>query len=135
MKDINIATIEAILYNLYKDKQAPIHKSDVDSCESLPSYNTCVRRGLSLSELNRKFAESDYLDNPAKCLHCSVIFSYKDRGKKFCNNSCSCRYYNANKSLNGKSGKYDTTCLFCNETIEKAYKERKYCSHSCHRNH
>lgn len=49
------------------------------------------------NKTRRELEEKKYLENPNRCLHCSVNLSYDKRGNKFCSKSCGASYNNMNK--------------------------------------
>jgi hypothetical protein len=49
----------------------------------------------------RTISITEYNKNPNYCQHCGAILPYKDKRKKFCNNSCAAIYNNTGK-LRGK---------------------------------
>lgn len=133
MIDIDLSTITSILWELYLVKKDSLHKSDINSCELLPSYNTCMRRGLVLNKLNAEFSERFYYLNPVKCKECEEVIPYHKRyNSEFCSRSCSAKFHNARRSEQANDGKgYSVNCLCCGELISDTYTKRKYCDQKC----
>lgn len=135
---IELDEIEFILMEIYAELGTPLRKSHVDSCAELPSYNTCVRRGLSLLDVNRRLRE--YNLKPTECLECHTLFFDKTKVKMFCTSSCSAKYNNRGRGLkrckhrSHRSAVSKTTfCLFCNSI--NLNKKSKYCSQECNIEH
>ncbi len=105
--------------NLYVQK-GKIRKGDVDSHPDLPSYNTCLRKGLSLLKLNRQLAEASYRKN---CKHCETPLVKTSWEKSFCSQSCSAKYNNKQR----KTVQFCETCK-----IELRNKASRFCSSACH---
>lgn len=132
MIDVDLDGIVAILWEIYKTKQASLHKSDVNECPSLPSYNTCLRRGLILHKLNSDFSERLYYINPKLCSWCGSQISYLKRNNTgFCCRSCSAQASNTKRAETRKSWNYSVCCISCNEKISDTYTNRKYCNRKC----
>jgi len=84
----------------------------------------------------KKLRILNYNQNPTKCQHCFVSFSYAERNKKFCNQSCSATYNNlnrGNKSSNNTkyqlSPKTKSHCMNCGDKLR--YSKGKFCSKKC----
>lgn len=157
MKDIDLGTITSILWEVFQVKQRPLTKRDLDGHPDLPSYNTCMRRGLRLNKLNTEFAQNLYYQNPKVCKCCEGVIPYEKRVNEFCGQSCSATFNNTGRIRAQKVSDFDvssarkkgykiikhgqgvksavvktTFCLNCNiEMAEGASGNRKYCSLQC----
>lgn len=76
----------------------------------------------TLYHLKQKRIEA-YLTNANHCRFCNTMLDYLDRTKKFCNQSCSARFYN-------ESRKIKISCKYCNKPINGA-NNRQFCSKKC----
>ena len=92
MKKLDLASMEKILWEVFKDKKSTLSKKDVDRCALLPSYNTCCRWGLRLHKINGPFSESLYRIDPKKCKLCSSKLPYDKRTNEFCDSSCAATF-------------------------------------------
>lgn len=72
--------------------------------------------------------KEEYEANPNKCLFCCSSLPYKSK-KKFCNNSCSAKYSNANRSQ--LKEKILSVCSVCNAEFEQPARKKETCSRSC----
>ena len=69
-----------------------------------------------------------YLLNPKHCAYCNTMLSYDDRGKKFCNRSCSASF---NNNKRGKT-EFKFECLNCGKTkLWHRATSNKYCDTKC----
>jgi hypothetical protein len=117
--------IEFILMEYFADTGEYPTKHSVDANTELPSYNTCMRRGLSLEKLNRKLREHNL--NPTTCLQCSLHFYDTTGLRKFCSQSCAAVYNNAvRKQLNYSKVKQ---CPVCYTEVTTS---STYCSIKCY---
>lgn len=137
MTKIDLERIKEILWEIYKENNRPLHKSDIDNCKDLPSYNTCLRRGIVLHKLNAEFSERKYHLTPKTCKECSSPIPYEKRhSHTFCSHSCSATYHNAARAAKANDGRgYSVTCLSCGTKISDTYTGRKYCDHVCQHNY
>ncbi|QIG65914.1 HNH endonuclease [Ochrobactrum phage vB_OspM_OC] len=125
-----------ILYQLFKDN-GRISKTDISNHPDLPSYNTLMRRGFSLIELNQEFSERQYNDNPVLCLQCSTAITLKahEQGNKFCCKSCSATHNNLKRGKKTKETyfkiKPPRECLHCKSIVTSTNKRTVFCSTSC----
>lgn len=159
MKDISLETITSILWEIFKEKKLPLGKSDIDSCSDLPSYNTCMRRGLRLFKVNAEFVRKLYYENPKLCKCCSAVIHYEKKVNEFCGSSCAAIFNNTGRLRKIKDEDLDvsmarkkrykivdsdlttttrpkiimlTSCINCGiEMAENAGSNRKYCSLQC----
>lgn len=67
--------------------------------------------------------KEEYEANPNKCLFCCSSLPYKSK-KKFCNNSCSAKYSNANRSQ--LKEKILSVCSVCNAEFEQLARKKKH---------
>ncbi len=159
MNSLNLDEIIAILQEIYEAKQAPLNKSDIDGNELLPSYNTCMRRGIRLHKLNQQFTKDSYYNSPKICPCCSISIPYDKRENTFCGSSCAATYNCTGRVkirkdddfdlLKARARKYKfidtpigqkpnvlqiTNCVNCNIEMAETYNtDRKYCSALCHK--
>ena len=155
--DIDLDTITSILSEIFKEKKAPLTKSDIDESPLLPSYNTCMRRGLRLNKLNHELVRSIYYESPKICKCCSIPIPYEKRVNEFCGSSCAATFNCTGRIRKRKEEDFDivkarkkrykivkqavgnkplviktTNCINCNiEIAEMLGSERKYCSLQC----
>lgn len=157
MIEIDLDTIVSILREIYEQKQAPLNKSDIDSDDRLPSYNTCMRRGLRLDKLNQELVRESYYSSPKECKCCSVTISYEKKINDFCGSSCAATFNCTGRVRLRKEEDFDllkarkrrykiidtpvgekpkivkiTNCVNCDiEIAEMVDVKRKYCSVQC----
>jgi hypothetical protein len=115
-------------------------KKDIDDCKELPSYNTCIRNGVSLQELYRQWKVISYNRAPKQCLHCSIELSFEQSANLFCGHSCAAKHNNVfrgiarevehNKQTASVSSK---TCPCCGSTAVGKYST--FCSQTCHKDY
>ena len=110
--------IENYLREQFRKTGKAISKKDF-SKDGIPSYNTCLRLGISLSKLNNDFLLESYRENPKICKHCLLPMDYSKRDNIFCSHSCSA-------SFNNLKEKDFNSCEICFETCSE-----KYCSRQC----
>ena len=128
--DVDLGAITSILWEIFKLKQTPLTKSDVDDHSDLPSYNTCLRKGLKLNKINSEFAQRAYYENPKTCLCCNSIILYEKKLNNFCSRSCSAKINN--KITNSRKVKTPSHCTNCGkEFYGTAASTKKFCSHQC----
>jgi len=79
----------------------------------------------------RKKSIQKYYENPNLCLHCGKIIPVPEkvkvneiRKKKFCDNSCSAKYYNP-----GAKRKKVKHCRYCQKELN--HRRKKYCDLNC----
>lgn len=109
---------ESILRPVYKEF-GKLSKKSIDQHKDLPSYNTCLRKGLNLIDLNRKFKEEA---SNIKCKTCSKVFVPNSKGQQFCSQSCSATTTNTKR-------KRKKICEWCDSEINKG--SSRFCSLSC----
>lgn len=155
MSKITLEEIVAKLWEIFVAKGFPVTKADIDQSD-LPSYNTCMRRGLRLHKLNSEFTRKVYEDSPKFCKCCKNPIPYEKRVNEFCGHSCSAVYNNTGRVRKVKDEDLDTSqarkrrykviesadqktkfvlvtnCVNCNiEMAEFSGSTRKYCSLQC----
>lgn len=113
---------EEILWPIYKEKLT-LTKQDVTTCKELPSYNTCLRKGLSLSALNKEFSARLVV---GYCECCGVSLKKNENKVKFCSRSCSAKVSNLKR-------KKTYRCAECQKNLKA--KSSKFCSHECFQKH
>lgn len=123
---------------MFKSKGSALSKSDIDSCEDLPSYNTLNSKGLRLVELNSEFKVRLYDENPKYCKTCNTKIEYCSdiKNKIYCNSSCAASSTNKVRERVGVKPALSTTkCECCNKEFKYPTKQldRKYCSVKCQR--
>lgn len=69
--------------------------------------------------------EMSYNQSPTKCLNCSILMPYKDRGKRFCTSSCSATFNNTAR------GKLVKQCKACSAEFIPHDRRQPFCSHAC----
>lgn len=82
-----------------------------------------IRNGTNFFMRLHKEKLTQYNASPNFCKFCGTKIGYQRRGCKFCNNSCSAKFYNESRKL-VKSSK----CINCNEDI---FPSNKYCNPQC----
>lgn len=144
--------IELLVIKLFNELGRRVSKKDIDRCEYLPSYNTCMRRGLRLIDLNNQLLKAQYNANPRVCKECSKPIDYKRRINEFCSHSCSATFSNRGRVRDSKAEDFDlnlarrrrykldkdgsfvkSCCLNCGMIIAESTGKikRKYCSLQC----
>ncbi len=155
MIKITLEEIVEKLWEIYLEKQLPLNKEDIES-NGLPSYNTCMRKGLRLHKINLEFSQKFYEINPKFCKCCGSKIPYDKRINEFCGHSCSAIHNNTGRVRKTKDEDLDlkisrkkryqvvrddfgkpksvliTNCVNCNiEMAELHGSKRKYCSLQC----
>lgn len=148
--EANIKQIEEELYNFAVQRGSILSKKDVDLCSVVPSYNTCVRKGLKLTNLNKRVRESLYSLNSKHCKYCNFPISFERRQYHFCGHSCSAKFNNANRakkdraptetkalhpkvSIRSSFEKCGSNCLWCGDSLSNKRHRQAYCSSGCHK--
>lgn len=90
---MQLEEIKEILWEIYKESGESITKKCFGK-RGLPSYNTCMRRGIRLFQINKEFSEKLYDLNIRSCKLCSKVLPYNKRYNEFCSQSCSATYHN-----------------------------------------
>lgn len=67
---------------------------DSTKCLTHPNYIAAKQRSLKTNTEKALQRQENYLRKPTTCLFCSTSFSYENRKKKFCNQSCSAKHNN-----------------------------------------
>jgi hypothetical protein len=81
------------------------------------------KRSALISKEKSKKLQEEYYKNPKRCLNCDEVILYEKKSEnKFCNSSCSAKFFNS-KRKNKKS------CLVCENEVKKG--ASKYCSLKC----
>jgi hypothetical protein len=83
--------------------------------------------GIKSSEITKqKHLEriEKYNSNPKLCEECAEPISYEKKINKFCNQSCSAKFYNRPRKITGY-------CLYCSKELESKKHRKTYCSTSC----
>lgn len=130
--------IQESLKELAKELNKVPSVSEVNDCKYLPSYNTILRNGVSLSGewLYRYVYDLSF----NKCLNCNEDIPFSKRYNKFCNKSCSSIYNNKLRvgkiNTNGNNNKIISIksifeCRYCGIEFSRYKKNSKYCSISC----
>lgn len=128
--DIDLDKIVSVLWELYKENQKPLCKVDVNECEYLPSYNTCMRRGLVLHKVNAEFSHKLYIESPKLCRNCTTAIPYKRRHNDFCSRSCSAKVNNAARTP--KTSNIKSICINClSDFYPTRTSAKKFCCHQC----
>lgn len=109
MTEVNLEDIKNILWEIFKDKSSPLTKTDFYNHPDLPSYNTCMRRGLRLNKLNTEFVQKAYYENPKLCKCCEAIIPYERRVNEFCGHSCSATFNNTGRVRKQKEEDFDVS--------------------------
>lgn len=153
---MKLEDIKEVLLVKFLGRLTPIKKSDF-SQDGLPSYNTAMRKGLRLCEINREFSVIAYNLNPSFCKCCNSMIEYKKRRNSFCSSSCAATFNNLklHNSLNvdikeAKRKRYalvfdehgkpvsvkKTKCYWCySEICQIPSNNRKYCDNNCQVKH
>lgn len=113
-----------------------MNKSEVGKLGFLKSLNT--------RSMQKQERISLYEQNPTFCQECGKMLSYKDRHKKFCNNSCSAKYSNKRRfvkypikeiiQINGEAKVIRDygNCVYCGKPLTH---KGKYCNNKCKGKH
>ena len=121
-------SIKNKIWELFVINKRPVCKSDINKESSLPSYNTCMRRGISLTDLNREFKQKYYYLGPKMCKQCSTVIPFESHTNVFCSHSCSATFNNTRKISNSKLSR----CQHCGtEVKQNKHMTRKFCSNRC----
>ena len=80
-------------------------------------------KSVPISNQKKKENIAAYDTDPVKCGHCSSVFPYDSRYKKFCNASCAASANN-HKRVTASTN----TCLYCLKLVKKT---SKYCTVKC----
>jgi len=109
--------LEEILIE-YGISKGSIRKEDFPIEElGVPSYNTCMRRGIVLKRLNRKIAEHLYEQLDNRCLKCNRLIPFDRKENSFCNRSCSASYTNKGRTHSEESREKRSKALSRQEKI------------------
>lgn len=118
---MKLEEIEKRLEEFALENKQEIRKKEFPTHLGIPSYNTCMRRGLVLHKFNAKLREKIYNQEPKKCRFCGLEIEFEKKDNDFCSHSCSAKLSNANRAVNNN-------CKVCGNKISK---KRKFCSHKC----
>lgn len=117
MHEMTKETLEDILIE-YGISKGSIRKEDFPIDElGVPSYNTCMRRGIVLKRINRKIAEYLYDQLDHRCLNCNSPIPFERKENSFCNRSCSASYVNKGKVHSEESRKKISKALSKSEKV------------------
>ena len=106
---------------LYDNKNKSIEElCKIITSKTLEAIRRKYGRLFGVESLDEK--RESYYKNPNKCILCEKELEFKERNKKFCNNSCAAKYNNKLR----KNNKY---CIFCNNIIHR--NSNYFCSHKC----
>lgn len=108
--------IESKLFDLglYYGK---VRKEDLPIKElGIPSYNTCMRLGIVLSDMNRKIAEYLFEKEDKRCKECGSNIQFENRENLFCGRSCAVSHSNKRRGPRPSE---------CNEKISRSLQGRR----------
>jgi len=81
------------------------------------------KRSALISKERSKKLQEEYYKNPKRCLNCDEVILYEKKSEnKFCNSSCSAKFFNSKR-------KKKKSCLVCKNEVKKG--ASKYCSLKC----
>lgn len=125
--------IEQTLYSIGMKLERKLRKTDLPITElGIPSYNTCMRKGVSLRAINDHITYDLFKNDSPTCKHCDEFLSFEQRYNVFCSHSCSASHNNNGVVRNGysTSGK---NCIECGEKLNR--NAAKYCGQGCKSKH
>lgn len=102
----------------YGMSKGSIRKEDLPIEDlGIPSYNTCMRRGVVLKEINRKISELKHQKLNKRCLECDAPIPFESKENSFCDRSCSASYFNKGKVHSEESRRKRSKSLLRQEKI------------------
>lgn len=125
--------IKSRLWEIYIEKDGqPLRKSEFKDYEGIPSYNTCMRRGINLNEVNSEFHKKYYeLYSYNKCRECNSVLPFDKKNNTFCSSSCAASF-NLRVRYKDLVKKPLVQCLWCGTDLHQNFsKSRKYCNSTC----